>query len=209
MLIAGHVEIRFVIPGGPQDSLAENPTCYARTTQMQRHFRRQPPRIGKSGKLLGGRLTHYARYQDYVDYVRRCINGPQLGTLHSRVWPDLAAGARYQLDVIVQFAGRRHADPDHVASTIADALFPCRPRSKPMAGREGFPLSYRPAWNRTIIEKAPGDSLVVARTIDFRDGAKTAFVAVRIHGPYSRADWYDERAAAEVMGSGAASAPTG
>jgi len=177
-------EFGFAVLGGPHDGKLENPTCYARTTQNQKHFRYTKARISSAtGKLLPPRLTHYARYQDYLEHVRAALSADDRRILFNEIWPLLhTKDHKVIVDVIVQFKGRRHSDADHVASTIADALFPKPPRHRPGG-------QFRPVWPFEQIKESPGDGLVLARLLDFRDGADFAFVAVNIHGPYSRDEW--------------------
>jgi len=106
------------------------------------------------------------------------------------IWPMLRAGeAKVIVDVLVQFRGKRHADADHVASTIADALFPAAPRKQPVPSSRR--RSYQPVWGFDLLKHSPGDGLVLARVLDFRDEAEFAFVAVNIHGPYPRDAWLE------------------
>lgn len=194
-------EFRFVVIGGPHRGPGENPTCYVRTTQRGAFVRWTKPRISKrTGELLAPHLTPWARYQDYIEHVRRSLTSEQTELLQGPIWYDLSHGdcMRYHVDAVVQFAGKAHSDPDHVASTIADALFPGPPRSKPGKHRER--LSYSPVWPRHVLENAPGDSRVLASVRDYRDGCETAFVAVSVHGPYDRFSWYDEAVAWNVIG---------
>lgn len=181
-------EFGFVIIGGPHGGKTENPTCYARTTQRAKHIRFHPTRLSKAtGKLLPPRLTQWARYQDYIDHVRRALPSRHRDTLLETFWPMLKAQeGKVIVDVIAQFKGRRHSDADHVASTIADALFPQAPRRQSRGSRH-----YRPAWGYHTLKHAPGDGLVLARMLDCRDGADYAFVAVNIHGPYPRDAWLE------------------
>jgi len=188
--------IQFVVVGGPHGGPTENPTCYVRTTQRGKYQRWTRPRRSKrTGELLPPRLTQWARYQDYIDHVRREMPAEDYRLLVDHYWP-LVAGreAKLVLDVVVQFRGRAHSDADHVASTIADALFPAplRKRKKPTHSRRFRSReTYVPVWPRAVLERAPGDRGVLARTIDFRDGQETAFVAIRIKGPYPRTEWLD------------------
>lgn len=182
-------EFGFAIIGGPHGGKTENPTCYARTTQMQKNFRYTKARISPAtGKLLPPRLTHYARYQDYIEHVRRAFGVRVHSHLLENLWPRLKAKeGKVIVDVIAQFKGRQHADADHVASTIADALFPHPPRKR--RRNSSRRSAYQPAWGYHMLKHAPGDGLVLARMLDYRDGADYAFVAVNIHGPYPRDEW--------------------
>ena len=179
-------EFGFGVVGGPHDGKLENPTCYARTTQTQKHFRYTKARISKAtGKLIPPRLTHYARYQDYLEHVRAALSADDRRILFNEIWPLLRTKEhKVIVDVIVQFKGRRHSDADHVASTIADALFPKAPTHRPGG-------QFRPAWPFEDISQSPGDGLVLARMLDFCDGADFAFVAANVHGPYPRDAWLE------------------
>ena len=177
----------FVVVGGPHGGARENPVCYTRTTQRGKYVRWTKPRISeKTGKLLPARLTQWGRYQDYVDHVRRSLGGDVRRILFEDAWAHLRAGEKVIVDVVVQFRGRGHSDADHVASTIADALFP-QPPTKP-----GGSTSYRPVWSFEELRRSPGDKLVLARLLDWRDGQEAAFVAAKIHGPYPRDEWLDD-----------------
>ncbi len=194
-------EIRFVVYGGPHKGLTENPTCYARTTQSQRFYRWTRPRVSKAtGKLLPTHLRPWARYQDYVEHVRASLPEEAAATLHDVIWKDLCGRkVSYRVDIVAQFVGKRHSDPDHVASTIADALFPGPIRSKPARpGRTGSSTHH--VWSRAVRDMAPDDSNVLARVLDYRDMADAAFVAVRVHGPYDRALFHDLGALCDVLG---------
>lgn len=184
-------EFGFTILGGPHSGKNENPTCYARTTQRGKYVRYTKARLGKTGKLLAPRLTHWARHQDYIDHVRAAATRASVRPkLMDEIWPMLRAGdAKVIVDVIVQFRGKRHADADHVASTIADALFPAPPRKQPNPSTRR--RSYQPVWGFDLLKHAPGDGLVLARVLDFRDEADYAFVAVNVHGPYPRDVWLE------------------
>lgn len=186
--------ISFAVIGGPHDGPTENPTCYARTTQHGKYTRWTKPKLSKrTGLLLPRRLTQWARYQDYVDHVRRAVDGPNRRILFGHFWRILSYGthtdSKVIVDVIAQFRGRAHSDADHVASTIADALFPQPPRHRPKPSSRR--TAYRPEWSYDELAKSPGDKLVLARILDFRDGADFAFVAVNIHGPYPRDAWLE------------------
>ncbi len=182
-------EFGFAILGGPHSGKKENPTCYVRTTQRGKYVRYTKARIGKTGKLLPPRLTHWARHQDYIDHVRAAATRAGVRPkLMDEIWPMLRAGdAKVIIDVVVQFRGKRHSDADHVASTIADALFPSPPRKQPNPSTRR--RSYQPVWGFDLLKRSPGDGLVLARVLDFRDEADFAFVAVNIHGPYPRDAW--------------------
>ena len=191
-------EIAFVVEGGPHRGATENPVCYARTTQRAKHVRWEKRKLSKrTGQLLPRRLTHWARYQDYIDHVRRALDDEQCRTLFDEVWPALRTGERtFVADIIVQFSSGAHSDPDHVASTIADALFPKPPRNRPRPSSR--PSAYRPVWSFDERAQSPGDKLVLPRMLDCRDGYLIAFVAVHIHGPYRRGDWYNHKFAAAL-----------
>ena len=194
-------EIRFAVLGGPHGGLAENPTCYARTTQKAKFNRRTRPRISaRTGKLLPTHLTPWARYQDYIEHVRRSITWMERDVLHGKIWGDLRGGlVTYRCDVVAQFVGRRHSDADHVASAIADALFPGPLRSKPP--RPGSrDTSWQYVWSRRALEAAPGDANVVARILDCRDMEDYAFVGIHVHGPYPRDAWNDPELTRTVLG---------
>lgn len=179
-------EFGFAVLGGPHDDgRRENPTCYARTTQAAKHIRWTKAKIGKRGQIISPRLTHWARYQDYIEHVRAALSAEDRRILFTEIWPLLRTKEhKVIVDVIVQFRGRRHSDADHVASTIADALFPKAPTHRP-GGR------FRPVWSFEQITESPGDGLVLARMLDFCDGAEFAFVAVNLHGPYPRDAWLE------------------
>jgi len=174
----------FIIIGGPHGGEIENPTCYARTTQRSKHIRWTRSRISEAtGKVLPPRLTQWARYQDYVEHVRRAFGVYERDQLIEEIWPILhAKEGKVVVDVVAQFRGRQHSDADHVASTVADALFP-RPPTKRPRRRSGA------TWGYDTLRHSPGDGLVLARMLDFIDGADSAFVVVKIHGPYPR-DWW-------------------
>jgi hypothetical protein len=176
----------FAILGGPHKGRNENPTCYARTTQAAKHIRWVKARISeRTGKLLPRRLTHWARYQDWIEHVRNSLTDEQREILFEDIWPMLQMkNEKVIVDIIVQFRGRQHADADHVASAVADALFP-KPPPKKMRGPNIRP-AYNPAWTFEQLKRSPGDGLVLARVLDFCDCAESAYVAVNIHGPYPR-----------------------
>ena len=176
----------FVIVGGPHHGSHENPVCYARTTQRGKYVRWTKPRISPAtGELLPVRLTQWGRYQDYVDHVRRALGPDERATLFDEAWPLLAGGEKVIVDVVVQFRGRAHSDADHVASTIADALFPKRPL------KPGRSTAYRPVWSFDTLRRSTGDKLVLPRLLDWRDGCDRAFVAAKVHGPYPRDEWLE------------------
>jgi len=178
------LRIGFEVVGGPHRGELENPTCYARTTQRGKFVRWTKPRISTAtGKVLPARLTHWARYQDYIEHVRKALSPEQCFILHEKMWPR-AGTEKFVIDVIVQFRGRRHSDADHVASTIADALFPKPPSHKPRGTSH-----WSPIWRFELLRQSPGDGLVLARTMDYRDESDIAVVWVNVHGPYPRREW--------------------
>ncbi|MBN2564648.1 MAG: hypothetical protein JXB46_02950 [Candidatus Eisenbacteria bacterium] len=186
--MAGEVGIWFVVIGGPHDGARENPTCYARTTQRQKYIRWTKPRVSKrTGKILPARLTQWGRYQDYIEHVRNSVFPMSARKiLWNDIWPRLhLKDCMFVVDLFVQFRGGRHSDPDHVASTIADALFPKPPNPSATRSR----ASYDPVWPIDTLVHSPGDRFVIPRIIDCRDQADTAFVGVHIHGPYERGAW--------------------
>ena len=149
------VLMEFRIDGNQEDP-SGNPIPYTRTTARSKY------RLWTKT----GRLTQYARYCQFMPYVRRSLSRENERRLIQEIWP-LVASRQYQfyLDCQFQFRGDRYADVDNVIKGLLDSLFPPK--------RKG----------------GPDDHLVRGRPVAVRDQRASGWIRCALLGPFPRDEW--------------------